>query len=1445
MKHFSLRPLIPCLRRRLCPFPSHFFSHPWSRLTAAMEESSITEPQSLRLRSYQQEMVDESLHRNIIVAIDTGGGKTAVAVSRAELELQSCEPDKLVWMLAPTVALCEQQCSVFAKYLPAYISRVLCGNDGVDHWTDQTIWDAVLENIRIVVSTPGVLLDALSHGFVKLSRLVLLIFDEAHHCIRKSPGNQIMNLFYRPAKARGAAVPRILGLSASPVFNARANSMDVIEANLDARIVSPRVHRSELTRFVHRPQLEQLVYSPVLSPTTPLFTALGSTYQNLILEEDPYVIYLKSKDDHQSSSELLKIRMKQNPRTYCFDQLRLLNTRVKDLWTDLGIRAATDYLIACIDCFSENDASPLKLQALSDLEREERLFVQSRLVRVKSAGKSRHTANATETADISPKVQALIKILLKEWNTDFTGIIFVEQRAMVAALARLLNTVPEISSKYNIATFVGTSTSSNRKKTIVDAVEPPNQQNTLEDFRVGKINLIIATNVLEEGIDVSTCHIVICFDPPPNLKSFIQRRGRARKQNSKFFIMVSEDAAVSTDPGKWGDLEELMKQAYLDDLRKVQEAEAREAVDEPGERHLRIEKTGALITLDNVVAHLHHFCSTLRAGAYVDARPEYSFEKGPKQTVKAGVSLPTVLAPFLRHFSGTQFWSTERKARQDASFTAYEALHKAGLVNDNLLPLVQDIEEVHDPIEKMPSLMETGQSLSPWSQRIFQDKTLDMERFAVHVSNGESTFTHILAFPVGARESPVPGDFSLFWNENTSYTVHMERLTNLIGVPDGDIATFQKCTGLILGTAIPRLQNGKRDYLVYLLPMVEDGDSLDAWIKRNSGVQGIDEQRVHEQGLGLVHGMSDYDGRYLFCGISSSPLKAAKCKHAEVKTSEMGEDGPYVMVNKFPKRTDFLHLVVRKVNANEAYTAVQTIPHHLCKMAKLPISSIMMGMFLPSILHRFENALVANELRTTFLSSVDIPDVELIQTAITQPAADGSRNYERLEFIGDCVLKFCTCILLSIQHPTWPEGYLSASKSGKVSNGVLANASLAAGLDRFINRKRFTGLKWKPVYTGDLLRKSDEQPDTPSQANISSKVLADVVESLIGAAYISNGLPAAINTLSFLLPNEPWHLVSNGASTLYDATPSQSTLHLESLESLIGYKFNNKELMRQATTHANYVAPASQQSFVMSYERLEFLGDAILDLLIGRRLFAHGQATGEELTPANMTVMRHALASADFLAFLCLNYSKSVATTKTSVDQTTGQIERWVESQGTQLWRFMRHSSAKITTAQQTVLAAFTTQNLGAAIRHELDHGAEFPWSLLTRLGPPKFFSDLVESTLAAIWIDSRGDLEACEAFVERIGLVKVAERMLREKGWECLHPIAQVEILAGKGGRGQGAEGKRAVEWKVQRVERGGDGERWRAQVVVGGKIVVGAAEGVSRQHALVEGAVQAVQAL
>jgi ERCC4-related helicase len=171
---------------------------------------------------------------------------------------------------------------------------------------------------------------------------------------------------------------------------------------------------------------------------------------------------------------------------------------------------------------------------------------------------------------ISSKVKDLITFLNDQDCNECSGLMFVRQRATVSVLCTLLSTHPNTKGRFRCATFVGMSSNVAKKATMAELLDIKAQRETLAEFRARRKNLIIATDALEEGIDVTACNLVICFDPPPNLKSFIQRRGRARQEKSKFAIMFPKNEG-SSKIDSWRALEANLIRAYQDELRQVQD----------------------------------------------------------------------------------------------------------------------------------------------------------------------------------------------------------------------------------------------------------------------------------------------------------------------------------------------------------------------------------------------------------------------------------------------------------------------------------------------------------------------------------------------------------------------------------------------------------------------------------------------------------------------------------------------------------------------------------------------------------------------------------------------------------------------------------------------------------------------------------------------------------
>ena len=250
---------------------------------------------------------------------------------------------------------------------------------------------------------------------------------------------------------------------------------------------------------------------------------------------------------------------------------------------ELGPLAAEVYLTECICRF---DTGRDDTAILTDIiEDEERAYLKKNLdcVAIQALNQLFSTADYA----VSPKLERLIHFLASENAADFTGLIFVQTRAEVAVIARILSGHSK-TRHFAVGTFVGTSTHPARKYRLNELVDSREQKTTLEDLRAGRKNLIVTTTALEEGIDVISCNVVICFEKPPTLKSYIQRRGRARNATSKYVLIFEERIDLVASSG-WQELENMIRMIYEDQLRELQPFETDE---EEFEEYISVESTG-------------------------------------------------------------------------------------------------------------------------------------------------------------------------------------------------------------------------------------------------------------------------------------------------------------------------------------------------------------------------------------------------------------------------------------------------------------------------------------------------------------------------------------------------------------------------------------------------------------------------------------------------------------------------------------------------------------------------------------------------------------------------------------------------------------------------------------------------------------------------------------
>lgn len=358
-----------------------------------------------------------------------------------------------------------------------------------------------------------------------------------------------------------------------------------IEQNLDAISRTPKIHREELLKYVHLPEMTPLVYNSDVGPKPTCLKGLFKMYISFVNDpqHDPYVIQLRSQHSEDSKTSK-KIQKAMLGKTNSQEELKRLLTVADEVHKELGGQISNYYIQFCVDRMKGKHSQ--HTISIDDLGRKEYAYLCEGFSRfLPELGFDLYQS----FEELSPKAQMLVDLLYEKIRPGTAGIVFVQTRAVVHLIFMLLSRHPKTRESLRVGTYVGTSNNYNKTSRISDIVDAKSQSNTLDDLRTGAKNLIISTSICEEGIDISACNIVVCFETPPNLKSFIQRRGRARKAESQYIIMFQNAACSKLD--EWTVLEEEMKALYRDEMRILEEVERKESA-ETGYREYTIESTG-------------------------------------------------------------------------------------------------------------------------------------------------------------------------------------------------------------------------------------------------------------------------------------------------------------------------------------------------------------------------------------------------------------------------------------------------------------------------------------------------------------------------------------------------------------------------------------------------------------------------------------------------------------------------------------------------------------------------------------------------------------------------------------------------------------------------------------------------------------------------------------
>lgn len=149
---------------------------------------------------------------------------------------------------------------------------------------------------------------------------------------------------------------------------------------------------------------------------------------------------------------------------------------------------------------------------------------------------------ATIILNSASQVQKLLLFIRKaaEEKTDIKGLVFVQRRYTARILCHVIRRYFNAPQNKHLAINVDFMTGRNAfmPDSIETVITNKNNNQVLDKFKRGTINLIITTSVLEEGIDLQECNLVVSFDMPQTFRAYVQSKGRARMKNSTYAIMT-------------------------------------------------------------------------------------------------------------------------------------------------------------------------------------------------------------------------------------------------------------------------------------------------------------------------------------------------------------------------------------------------------------------------------------------------------------------------------------------------------------------------------------------------------------------------------------------------------------------------------------------------------------------------------------------------------------------------------------------------------------------------------------------------------------------------------------------------------------------------------------------------------------------------------------------
>lgn len=474
---------------------------------------------AIKPRKYQSEIYEVCKNKNCLVVLPTGIGKTLIALMLA-INRQKAFPGSKCLFLAPTKPLAQQHLNYFKNYLPELFAELELFTGKIQAEKRRKIW----QTADIIFSTPQCIGNDLKNGLYNLSDVSLLIEDECHRCLKNYAYTYIAQEYHKSAKN-----PRILGLTASP--GAEKKIVEQIAKNLNIESIELRTRESEDVKEY----LQELKFEVIRVDFPEDFDRLRKMLK----------IILNKKIDELKNRKLLfgppikRVILETQSRI-----MKAISSGNKHFNLLMGASACSQAIKI------EHALELLETQTLSSLyEYFHSIFKQAK------ENKSKAVVNLVKQPEFNqafvllneliakkvehPKLLKLKEILENKIKEDekSKAMVFTQFRSTAVKICRELNSIQGI--KANV--FVGQAIRK-LKSGEESGLSQKEQSAIINEFKEGRINILVATSIGEEGLDIPEVNAVVFYEPIPSAIRKIQRAGRtARLMKGNLTILITRD----------------------------------------------------------------------------------------------------------------------------------------------------------------------------------------------------------------------------------------------------------------------------------------------------------------------------------------------------------------------------------------------------------------------------------------------------------------------------------------------------------------------------------------------------------------------------------------------------------------------------------------------------------------------------------------------------------------------------------------------------------------------------------------------------------------------------------------------------------------------------------------------------------------------------------------